>query len=676
MKKWISCAAAFVLLTTLTAQCLFFQAPQANAEADPTTWTAVDGLGRTLTVENNFKEDRKDHDRVVGMFFWTWHSSMYASTGAINVQKILDEHPEAKNDYDNEAWGKTTGDDMGYHFWNEPIYGYYSGIDKFVMRKQAEMLADAGVDVIFFDCTNGTYLWDSGYRTLCQVFEDAIEDGIRVPKIAFILNFGATQDAATSLRNLYKNLYSKEKWKDLWFYWDGKPMIMAHKNALTNSAQDQEILNFFTFRRNMPSYFEEDHHGDESWGWLSKYPQAVYYDADGNAEQITVGIAQNADYERQVITAMSGSHVMGRSYTSGDYSYSYTYAGQTIVAKSDMENSKLYGLNFQQQWDYALQVDPEFVFVTGWNEWIAIRMKSWAGDPTVENALVDQCCDEYSRDIEPSTGELKDHYYYQLVENIRRYKGVSEAASPAAEKTIDINGALSQWDSVGSYDHYTTLKNNTRNAVGYGKIRYKNDTFRNDITKAKIAYDSEKIYFYVETREDLTPETDPAWMRLFLDTDATGISANWEGFEYVINRVNPENGKATLEKSTGGWNWTSVGNVDYVRNGKTLQIAVPRALLGLDQNSPSFSFKWSDNMQTDGDILDFYNNGDVAPGGRFCFVAGVRTDLQKAPSSSVDNKPAEEKKSGCGSLLAGGGALSVMLLSGTLLLFRRKKKEN
>mgnify|MGYP006864374383 FL=1 len=32
-----------------------------------------------------------------------------------------------------------------------------------------------------------------------------------------------------------------------------------------------------------------------------------------------------------------------------------------------------------------------------------------------------------------------------------------------------------------------------------------------------------------------------------------------------------------------------------------------------------FGFKWSDNMQTDGDIMDFYSYGDVAPGGRFCF---------------------------------------------------------
>ncbi len=31
-------------------------------------------------------------------------------------------------------------------------------------------------------------------------------------------------------------------------------------------------------------------------------------------------------------------------------------------------------------------------------------------------------------------------------------------------------------------------------------------------------------------------------------------------------------------------------------------------------------FKWNDNMQENGDIMDFYINGDTAPGGRFNFV--------------------------------------------------------
>ena len=50
-----------------------------------------------------------------------------------------------------------------------------------------------------------------------------------------------------------------------------------------------------------------------------------------------------------------------------------------------------------------------------------------------------------------------------------------------------------------------------------------------------------------------------------------------------------------------------------------MYITIPAAALGLS-DEVKFNFKLSDNMQTDGDILDFYKSGDVAPGGRFTFV--------------------------------------------------------
>jgi hypothetical protein len=34
----------------------------------------------------------------------------------------------------------------------------------------------------------------------------------------------------------------------------------------------------------------------------------------------------------------------------------------------------------------------------------------------------------------------------------------------------------------------------------------------------------------------------------------------------------------------------------------------------------NIEFKWNDNMQDDGNIMDFYVNGDTAPGGRFNYV--------------------------------------------------------
>jgi hypothetical protein len=33
-----------------------------------------------------------------------------------------------------------------------------------------------------------------------------------------------------------------------------------------------------------------------------------------------------------------------------------------------------------------------------------------------------------------------------------------------------------------------------------------------------------------------------------------------------------------------------------------------------------FEFKWSDNMQEEGNGMDFYVNGDAAPGGKSNFI--------------------------------------------------------
>ncbi len=126
-------------------------------------------------------------------------------------------------------------------------------------------------------------------------------------------------------------------------------------------------------------------------------------------------------------------------------------------------------------------------------------------------------------------------------------------------------------------------------------------------------------------------------MRLFIDTGAaTADSTDWEEFEYVINRLNPDAAGAYLERSTGGWNWEPVlyGSVFCQEN--VLQIAVPKKRWGLQGKSVHFNFKWSDNMQpldgVEGDIMDFYLSGDVAPGEdlHFVFTTEEVTDSSSA----------------------------------------------
>ena len=142
-----------------------------------------------------------------------------------NVTEILKEHPDIIHDYNAKQWG---GPNDSY-FWNEPIYGYYKGKDPWVYRKQAELLADAGVDVIIFDNSNNVATFIDGVKVLLETFAQARADGVNTPQISFLMNFFEADWSSTviQLKELYKEIYKPGKYKELWFYWKGKPLMMG-----------------------------------------------------------------------------------------------------------------------------------------------------------------------------------------------------------------------------------------------------------------------------------------------------------------------------------------------------------------------------------------------------------------------------------------------------------------
>ena len=281
----------------------------------------------------------------------------------------------------------------------------------------------------------------------------------------------------------------------------------------------------------------------------------------------------------------------------------------------------LYGWNFQEQWNRAFELDPELVFVTEWNEFIAgqgLPEHGWDGFPF---SFVDLFDSNHSRDIEPnkSWGDKGDAYYLQLVDNVRKFKGMTPPEKASAPQTIKI-GKADGWDGVAPY--FASYKGNTmhRDHYGYCDRYYTNNTGRNDIVGAKVARDADNVYFYVETADKLTPATDRNWMMLLIDVDrdkATG----WNGYDLIVNRTSPHGKKAVIEKNVGGrWEWEAVGESKFAVNGNKLELAIAKQLMNLTGDDVDIEFKWNDNMQENGNIMDFYVNGDTAPGGRFNYV--------------------------------------------------------
>ena len=589
----------------------------------PDTWVAIDGLGREVVTYEQTGGVRQD--KYVGLFYWSWHNDL-AGSEPFNVSEFIEKYPEAKNDYKFKEWPT----DGRAYFWNEPIYGYYRTVDRWVIRKHAELLAAAGVDAIFFDNTNGTFTWRSSYRVIFNVFEQARKDGVMTPKISFLLPLDAGgSNIKTQLESIYMDIYRSGKYQDLWFYWDGKPMLMGGSRSLDNSLLDKEIKKFFTFRAGQPTYNTGDG-STKQWGWLSRYPQARYYAKgadvkEGKVEEIAVGVAQNSSPD-VICTAMNGENIFGRSYTHKDG-----------FAHYEEENHSLYGYNFAEQWEYALEVDPKIVFVTGWNEWTAGRQEFWGG---VENAFADEYTDEYSRDIEPTKGPLKDHYYYQFVSYVRQFKGCNPIPESTGEKTIDINGDASQWDNVGPYFVAYTGNTFDRDALGYGSKRYTDTTGNNDIKGAKLARDKDNLYIYIECNGDISPYTDPNFMNVYLDTVNGGLDG-WESFDYVLKDAAADT--VSLYKFKGsGFDNEKVADCEYNVTGGVMQIKVKRADLGIVDGDFTVNFKVTDGVVLDNDIMNFYTTGDVAPAGRFKYSYVAKAGVTDDTSAVTDENTAAE----------------------------------
>lgn len=597
MKKILSAAIFLSLISGASAQSV--QINYGNG------LPATDALGRKAAAQDDAGAPRKD--KYVAMFYWTWHQGNDDTSYPVkNITEILREHPEAIKDYNHPAWGTRQ---PGFFFWEQPLFGYYKTTDPWVLRKHAEMLADAGVDAVFFDCTNGSLTWEDSYEALLKTWDEAQKDGVDAPKIAYMLPFGPVPNSLVSLRQLYRDVYKPGRYKNLWFFWKGKPCIMAYPDNLTDSAEDREIADFFTFRPGQPDYVDGPKRSDH-WAWLENYPQHGYVEGSGGKfEQVAVGVAQNAcPATKGHCSAFNLPGSFGRNFSQRN-------------GFDPRVDGYLYGWNFQEQWERAHELDPELVFVTGWNEFIAgqwLPKHGWTGDPF---SFVDQFDWARSRDIEPNAGwgDKGDVYYYQLIDNVRRFKGMPALEKTSAPKTVRI-GKADGWDDVAPY--YKSYRGNTLHRDHRGRYDqyYTNTTGRNDIVGAKVARDADKVYFYVETAAQLTPHTDRNWMMLFIDIDRDK-STGWNGYDYIVNYANPDKGKAFVAKNVGGWwEWEQVAEIKYAVNGNKLELEIPKSIFGNDGKSLDMEFKWSDNMQEVGNIMDFYVNGDVAPGGRFNFV--------------------------------------------------------
>ena len=585
------------------------------------TWVGEDALGRKFPTYADVGPPRPN--RQVGTFYFLWVDGSQ-ETGPYDATRILAQDPDALKRPDSPLWPPGIG---GFVFHGQPLFGYYQINDPFILRKHAQMLRDAGVKMLLFDASNSFNYLDS-VDALSRTFRQIRAAGMTTPGFAFQCYPHSGAGQIQQVRTLYDAVYKPGKSADLWFRWQGKPLIIADPDP----ALGPEILNFFTFRK---AHWLGLNPGPGAWDLGGIYPSAgrpprpdpkataesdpydgpkyVMRDAQGRPEQMGVETASS------VFGVMSEQRPgNGRSWHGGaDSGYRDTSPGAVNR-----------GIQFQDEWDSALKIGPEFVLNYCWNEWVAQKY----GDKS-HVALVDEFSDEFSKDIEPMAGGFGDDYYYQMVENDRRYLGV-RPLPPVSPRPIPWNGTFDAWRQVTPEFRDDIGDTVQRDFAGATKnLHYVNRTGRNDIVAAKVSYDAENIYFYVHTHAPLTPHTDPDWMLLYLNTDGN-YKTGWLGYDFVVNRR--VGAKATsLEKNIGGkYVWQTVGEVKYEASGSQLAVAIPRRLLGTKALPKYIDFKWADHCCAKGDWTDFTLNGDAAPNDRFNYRAKLNVRRREHEKNS------------------------------------------
>ena len=573
-------------------------------------WPATDALGRELPLPDEVGPPKKE--RFVGIFYLPWTGDEY-SYGPYDVTKILAEQPDMRT----APFFKHRGPKQ-WHMahWGEPLFGYYKLTDPWVIRRHMHLLADAGVDTLVLDATNAE-IYENVLNRFLPVLLQIRKEGSRTPQICFMLN----TDMGNMAKQLLEKLYRLGQYKDLWFQWEGRPLMLCNPEAAPAEVKEAFTLRT-AFWPGSPPY----QNTPRAWHWLGVHPQAYGFTSDPKAaEQVNVSPAQNMHWQTGATELMHTGKARGRGFNNGRQDPSIAAIQR--------------GLNFQEQWDHALKVNPKFVMITAWNEWIAGLTHSMQ-TPWVQ---CDGFSEEFSRDIEPMKGGFGDNFYYQAIANIRRYKGVPEIHLATPPKTIDIAGSFDPWRDVGP--EFTGHGGNTipRDHDGFGRApktritapqpdfedngttwrgqegpRYTNTSGRNSLLGMKVARDKDYIYFHVRTEKPVTPSNDPNWMTLLIRTGNPAHHA-WNGYDFVVNRMPPGAQGAVLEKNNGGRNWLKASGVRYKVEGNQMHLAIPRKALGLTGDPLTFDFKWLDNIPLPEDLTEFFITGDTAPSGRFRF---------------------------------------------------------
>ena len=579
--------------------------------------SGTDALGRTVSQTTGNRKNK-----YATIYYFQWLGQHDAEI--YDISKLLEKYENGViGNEKNPLWAEP--DSMYYdanispagkfHYWREPLFGYYNSKDPWVVRRHLEMLAYAQIDYICVDYTNN-YIYEDAMRTLLDACVEMSAEGFVVPKVVVMFSAIWEEKAAALLTNVWQKFMSQEKWKDCFFVGDsainpsGKPMVIGNFGEFLDSEIEGKIWNKALMWPGVE--YAPDQFPGLDWATVNRNHNGYM--------SVATSIASSGE-----IYSFGGDtdiHWCSEPYLYRDLflTRGRGYVPETSNNGYEWKNVEK-GSFFDYQFEQALADDTVHTLnITGWNEFVAQKITGLSHDFTsVQRAtFVDLFNDEFSRDIEPVKGGFGDNFYNQLVQKMQEWKGNKLTGAVKNKKTtIDIFRGFGAWADI---------ENNYLDAVGDAYARnfqsvdpeliYMDNSNRNDIVRLKIANDQKNLYVMVETYKPVTGHAaeDKNWMNLYISTGAQG---GFTGFNFVINRL-PNETETSIEKIVNN-EATRVGTAKYHVEDNRIFYEIPLSILGVS-SLQQISVKATDNLQKFLDADDFYISGDSAPIGRLSYA--------------------------------------------------------
>ncbi|RZA26722.1 MAG: hypothetical protein EOP10_02695 [Proteobacteria bacterium] len=343
---------------------------------------------------------RQNAPRFAALFYFTgFGDSLYAGNSmapggdvwVMGNQNPANGPPGSLNFWSVPFWSEMNSEpnvSESYRFYKK---GYPDQPNESLLNWHAQLLVDAGIDLIVIDLTNGlsdyvdgpSYL--TGTRALLSAWQARSAKGLKTPQVTF---FVRNEETLIDVENEYFKVFDQS----LFFEYLGKKLLLVAQPDSTLALNDQAQPSIPVLGR-FANYTARHCWGLDNSGtyWQFKTNSTTPvppFEFQGHAEQLSAAVAVQSTY-----MTMDGK-----------------------VAYNDARG-RSGGKYFIQQMDTAIKLRPTFVFIHSWNEWTAINL----GSSEIPN-FVDQWMAEYSSDIEPMAGGHGWFYYDLLKQKVQEFK--------------------------------------------------------------------------------------------------------------------------------------------------------------------------------------------------------------------------------------------------------------